>query len=149
MADSVGVRIPVRIPPTMIIGANMGRSAPLKVLINDLSEKAVLTDWSSFRNVTMKKQTIMKDTPKSIPGIIPPRKSLPTDIPVMLPNTIIGMLGGMMMPRVPDEAIIAAEKSLLYPHFSMLGTMMLLKAEVSAGAEPEMPPNNMPVRTLT
>lgn len=40
-------------------------------------------------------------------------KSLPTEIPVKLPKTIIGMLGGMMIPMLPEATMIALENSRL------------------------------------
>lgn len=56
-------------------------------------------------------QMIIKLRPIMQPGMMPPRKSLPTEMPVMLARTIMGMLGGMMMPSVPELAIRAAENS--------------------------------------
>src|SRR5512136_1266456 len=62
---------------------------------------------------------------------------------------IIGMLGGIMVPMVPAQAMSAAAKSLAYPFFAMAGIMTEPTAAESAAAEPEMPAKNMLATTDT
>ncbi len=62
---------------------------------------------------------------------------------------IIGMLGGIMVPMVPAQAMSAAAKSLAYPFRSMAGIITEPTAAESAAAEPEMPAKNMLATTDT
>ena len=45
-----------------------------------------------------------------IPGMMPPTNSRLMEKPVILPKTIMSTLGGMMGPRLPAPADIAAVK---------------------------------------
>ena len=81
--------------------------------------------------------------PTIIPGSTPPINILATDTPVMLPKTIIVILGGIMTPIDPAAAWRAEEKSLGYPDFTIAGTMIEPSAAVSALPEPEIPPSNI------
>lgn len=47
------------------------------------------------------------------PGPKPPKNIPPMEVFVETPYTTMGMLGGIRMPRQPDAAIKAREKSLL------------------------------------
>ncbi len=46
----------------------------------------------------------------SSPGPIPPRNSRVIEVSVMIPNRIIGIDGGMMMPSVPPAQMMPIEK---------------------------------------
>ena len=63
-----------------------------------------------------------------------------TDSPEALPNMINGILGGIITPRPPATATIAAEKSLSYPSSIRIGIVILPTAATVAGAEPEIAP---------
>ena len=55
--------------------------------------------------------TMIRATPTSIPGIIPPRNSLPIDTLAATPNTTMGMLGGIITPMVELVAVTATVTS--------------------------------------
>ena len=57
-----------------------------------------------------KYKRIIIDQPIKSPGIIPPKKSRPTEILFIPPKRTMGMLGGMIGPMVADAAVIAALK---------------------------------------
>jgi len=62
----------------------------------------------------------MRASPTRIPGIIPPMKRPPMEIPAVTPRMIMGILGGMIMPMDPAVAITLVAISLPYPFCSSL-----------------------------
>ncbi len=65
------------------------------------------------------------------------------------PKIIMGTLGGIMGPITDDAAVIAAEKFLSYPPFSIIGISRDPKAAASATAEPLIPAKSILAITLT
>ena len=59
------------------------------------------------------------------------------------------MLGGIRIPRVEEQAVMAPASSAEYPSFPMAGIIREPMAAASATADPEMPPKNMAATTLT
>ncbi len=62
---------------------------------------------------------------------------------------IMGMLGGMMGPMTEEAAVMAAEKPLSYPDFSIMGISRDPRAAASATADPLMPAKSMLPTTFT
>lgn len=75
-----------------------------------------------------------------IPGITPPINNEPTETDAVVANTTIGMLGGIIIPKEADEALIAAASSPLYPTSFIDSVMIPPIAAAVAGAEPEIAP---------
>jgi len=61
----------------------------------------------------------------------------------------IGILGGMIIPKIPDAATSATEKFLSYPFSSMAGIIIEPMEATVAGADPDIAPKNMHVTTVT
>jgi len=101
----------------------------------------------SFR--TSRNAVNMSAKPISRPGTIPPRKSLPTETPIMAPMITMGMLGGMTIPIVEEMAVTATEYGRGYLSSIMWGMRILPMPAVSATAEPEIPAKIMLARMFT
>jgi len=84
-----------------------------------------------------------------MPGNAAARKRRPMGNEHKIPNTTIGMLGGISGPQQAALAMITAEKSALYPSFFIAGIKTDPMAVASATAEPDRPAKNMLAKTLT
>jgi hypothetical protein len=84
-----------------------------------------------------------------MPGRNPAKKIRGIDCSVIEAYIIMGMLGGMRMPRVPEAQARPIENSLSYPSFSIEGTMTDPTAMAVAGLEPEMEAKNIHESTVT
>ncbi|GEM79087.1 hypothetical protein VSU01S_13320 [Vibrio superstes NBRC 103154] len=62
---------------------------------------------------------------------------------------INGILGGIITPIIPAEAVRAEEKSFLYPCCVIEGIMFEPIAATVAGAEPEIAAKNIDAMTFT
>jgi len=98
----VAVKIPVRIPPRMIIGAPSARVACLNVHHISFTENRVSGAYPFFQEIHV--ETVINDIPMRRPGRMPAAKSLPMEAPVRNPNINMGMEGGMITPREPPDA---------------------------------------------
>jgi hypothetical protein len=55
------------------------------------------------------------------PGMIPAMKSRPTDVSVKMANRMNMPLGGIMLAKVPEQAIEPSAKLLSYPYRRISG----------------------------
>lgn len=94
---------------------------------------------------------IIRATPNRMPGIRPPMKSWPMDTPppAAIANRIMLWEGGIITPWQEEVTVTATEKSLSYPESVIMGMRMEPMEDVSATAEPEIPPKNMEARIFT
>jgi len=92
---------------------------------------------------------IIKIPPKRTPGRNPARKTRGMDSSVMEAYMIIGMLGGIKMPRLPEAQAKPIENRLSYPNSTIEGTITDPTAMAVAGLEPEIEAKNMQDRTVT
>ena len=74
---------------------------------------------------------------------MPPMNSLPMETLVMMPYRTKGLLGGIMAPMVPAQAIRAPAKGREYPRSTMEGTTIMPMAATVARAEPEIAPKSV------
>ena len=81
--------------------------------------------------------------------MMPPMNMAPIDVLTVAPYTTITIDGGMMGPITDEEAVTATEKSGSYPSSIMAGISMPPMEEVSATAEPVIPPKNILASMLT
>ena len=84
-----------------------------------------------------------KRTPINTPGIYPAQNSFTTDTFAMTPYTIMGMLGGMMGPMEPAEAVNAHANSLSYPRSIISGIRIAPIIAAAADAEPKIAAMNI------
>jgi hypothetical protein len=97
----------------------------------------------------MKYDTIIKDKPIIIPGIIPARNRLPIETLPITPYKTNGILGGIMTPIAPAEAVNAAANPLPYFSLSIAGIINDPIAATVAGPDPEIAAKNIQVSTVT
>ena len=109
MAVSVGVVMPVSRPPTISAVMAMAQIAP----VNEVNSSRSPCQGSRGKPCLRARITvvIIIATPMAMPGMAPPRNSLPTDMPDSEPTMIIGTLGGIIGPTVDDAAVTAAENA--------------------------------------
>ena len=146
-AASVGVKMPARMPPMMMIGAPQAGVAWRVAIIS--SRRLARSSRRYPRRLARMATVNIRKIPIRTPGRNPPRNSRPTEVPVMLPKITKGMLGGMMGPMVEAAPTKAAEKDRGYPAFSMAGIRMVAVPVASATADPDMPAMIMLVTTVT
>src|SRR5690625_661776 len=85
----------------------------------------------------------------SIPGIIPARNRPPIETPPITPYIIKGILGGIITPIEPADAVTAAAKPVSYFLFSIDGIIIDPIAATVAGPEPDIAAKNMLAKTVT
>lgn len=88
----------------------------------------------------MQDTTAIRLRPTNIPGMMPPINMAPMEVLTVAPYTTITMDGGIIGPMTDEEAVTATEKSGSYPSSTMAGISMPPMEEVSATAEPVIPP---------
>ena len=102
---SVGVKIPNHKPPM----TRVERSSILQIPLNEANLSLQLKDGPGGPNEGFSLHWIyivIKNTPdKNIPGIMPATNNLAIDVSARNPYIIRGMLGGIMMLKVPPAEI--------------------------------------------
>jgi len=93
--------------------------------------------------VSMKARAINK------PGRILATNSLGIETLTVAPYRIKAMLGGIILPKAPDEAVIPVAKEAGYFCAIIAGIMMAPIAATVAGAEPVKAPNMAQAITVT
>ena len=76
-------------------------------------------------------------------------KASPTETLAAIQKSIIGTLGGMIMPMLEPLATVAAAKFLSYPLFSMPGMSTAPTAAQTAAQEPQIAAKNMEASIAT
>ncbi len=84
---------------------------------------------------------------KTIPGSMPAAKSLPMDTSASTPKIIIRILGGMGLPREPEQENSAVENFLSYPSLIIPGSTMVPMETTVATLDPEIAANMAQDRT--
>ncbi len=75
-----------------------------------------------------------------MPGPAAARKQPATDVLVTMPKSIMGMLGGMSCPRIPEQATSAVAYSRLYPYFSICGRIVIPMVATADEDDPDIAP---------
>ncbi len=137
-ADSVAVKIPPIIPPTMINGTPRAHIASFRLFAN-LAKLNSLKSSETSNFLDLNDTRAIREKPIRIPGKMPAINILPTDTFAIKAKMIIGILGGMITPMEPPAATMEAAKFLSYPLSFIEGIRTEPTAAVSAAAEPETP----------
>src|SRR4030042_2780527 len=83
-----------------------------------------------------------------IPGKIPAIKSFPIDCSVIIPYIIIGILGGINIPKVPEAAIHPVANLGLYLYLNISGKAILPMVAAVTGLEPHIAPKAAQAATV-
>jgi hypothetical protein len=83
-----------------------------------------------------------------IPGIIPAINRSPTEHPAVEANTIIVILGGIIIAKEEAEQTVPAAKCFGYPFFSNMGYVIPPIAQTVAGDDPDSAPKTRHATTV-
>ncbi len=147
MAASVGVKMPKTMPPMMMSGVTRVSTPSFAVRRTSPNEKGVRIP--NPRRLAMMTQVIICTTPIRTPGMIPAKKSFPSDSPDTKLQSTMGMDGGIIIPMQAEDATNPAANLPEYFCSFMAGIRMLPSAEVSAEDDPLTPPKIMLATTVT
>ena len=130
----MGVKIPVYMPPRIITGRSSTGTAWIKDSIT--SFRLYFTADAAFLFLFITRLTATKDAASKRPGTMAATNISGIETFIVLPYTIIQILGGITGPREPAAARIPPVSDLLYPFFSIAGSMIAPIAATVAGPEP-------------